>query len=410
MDFHSRRSMVLARRGMAAASNPLAAQAGLNVLRQGGRAADAAVAMSAVMNVVEPGACGVGGDCFALHYDAGSGEVSALNGSGRAPMALRAEDLRRLGWREMQPRHAHAVTVPGAVQGWADLLQRHGRMTLADVLVEAIHHAETGYPVAPVFGAGWAAQEGFLRSAKHAQAYLPGGDVPAPGQVIRLPELARTLRAIAEGGPPAFYEGPVGEAIVASVQEEGGLLTQEDLRAHRSSFEAPICSEYRGATIYECPPNGQGLTALLALNVASQFALGEMAWDDGERLHLMVECMRLAWSDARQHIADAGTNPAPVEFLLSREYAEKRAALIDPQRTLPPQPAGQPPGGSDTIYLCVVDGEGNACSFIKSLYMGFGVGIVARGTGVWLHNRGAGFRLEAGHPNELAPGKRPYTR
>ncbi len=408
MDFKSRRSMVLARRGMAAASNPLAAQAGLNILRQGGRAADAAVAMSAVMNVTEPGACGVGGDCFALHYDAANGEVSALNGSGRAPMALRAEDLRREGWSAMQSRHAHAVTVPGAVQGWADLLERHGSMSLADVLTDAIHYAESGYPLAPVFGAGWAAQGDFLRQAANAQEYLPGGKPPVPGQVIRLSELARTLRSIAEGGPSAFYEGPVAEAIATSVQEQGGLLSREDLRAHRSTFEAPVCSDYRGTTIYECPPNGQGLTALMALNMASNMDLGALTWDDPERLHLMVECMRLAWADARYHIADMATNPAPVDFLLSQNYAAQRAALIDPQRTLPPQPPGQPPGASDTIYLCVVDGEGNACSFIKSLFMGFGVGIVARGTGVWLHNRGSGFSLEPGHPNELAPGKRPY--
>lgn len=408
MDFQSRRSMVLARRGMAAASNPLAAQAGLAILRQGGRAADAAVAMSAVMNVTEPGACGVGGDCFALHYDTASGEVTALNGSGRAPMALTAEYLRRQGWRAMKAHHAHSVTVPGAVRGWADLLERHGSMSLAEVLADAIHHAEDGYPLAPVFGAGWAAQEAFLRRAAHAQEYLPGRRAPRSGQVIRLPELARTLRAIAEGGPAAFYEGPVAEAIAATVQEQGGVLTREDLAAHHSTFDRPISSDYRGTTICECPPNGQGLTALLALNTASSFDLAAMPWDDAERLHLMVECMRLAWADARRHIADPAMTEVPVDFLLSADYAASRAALIDPQRSLPPQPPGQPPGASDTIYLCAVDGEGNACSFIKSLYMGFGAGMVARGTGVWLHNRGAGFSLEPCHPNELMPGKRPY--
>ena len=408
MDFRSRRSMVLARRGMAAASNPLAAQAGLNILRQGGLAADAAVAMSAVMNVTEPGACGIGGDCFALHYEAAGNAVAALNGSGRAPLALRAEDLRRQGWRGMRARHAHAVTVPGAVQGWADLLERHGSMSLAEVLADAIHYAEAGYPLAPVFGAGWAGQEDFLRQAANAEAYLPHGVAPVPGQVIRLPDLARTLRDIAEGGPAAFYEGPVARAITESVQEQGGVLSEEDLKAHHSTFDEALRSDYRGTTICECPPNGQGLTALLALNTAANYDLGALAWDDPERMHVMVECMRLAWADARQHIADPATNPAPLNFLLSKEYATQRAALIDPQRSLPPQPAGQPPGASDTIYLCAVDGEGNACSFIKSLFMGFGVGIVARGTGVWLHNRGHGFSLEPGHPNELAPGKRPY--
>lgn len=408
MQFNSRRSAVMARRGMAAASNPLAAQAGLNILRQGGRAADAAVAMSAVMNVTEPAACGIGGDCFALHYDARSGEVTALNGSGRAPAALNAADLRQRGWREMPARHAHAVTVPGAVQGWADLLERHGSMSLAEVLVDAIHYAGEGFPLAPVFGVGWAGQADLLRQAPHASEYLPGGRAPAPGQVIVLEELARTLRGIAEGGPQAFYEGPVAEAIAATVQEQGGVMTVEDLKAHRTTFDAPICSDYRGTTVLECPPNGQGLTALLALNIASHFELGNQAWDDPERMHLMVECMRLAWADARRHIADPAFSPVPTDFLLSRDYAAGRAGLIDAQRSLPPQPPGQPPGASDTIYLCAVDGEGNACSFIKSLFMGFGSGIVARGTGVWLQNRGSGFSLEAGHPNELAPGKRPY--
>ncbi len=408
MQFNSRRSAVLARRGMAAASNPLAAQAGLNILRQDGRAADAAVAMSAVMNVTEPAACGIGGDCFALHFDAASGQVSALNGSGRAPAALHAEDLRQQGWRAMPARHAHAVTVPGAVQGWADLLERHGSMSLAEVLVDAIHYAGNGFPLAPVFGVGWAGQADLLRQAPHAGDYLPGGRAPAPGQVIVLEELAQTLRGIAEGGPQAFYEGPVAEAIAGTVQEQGGVLTVEDLKAHRTTFDAPISSDYRGTTVVECPPNGQGLTALLALNIASHFDLKTLAWDNPERMHLMVECMRLAWADARWHIADPAFSPVPTDFLLGREYAASRANLINAQRTLPPQAPGQPPGASDTIYLCAVDGEGNACSFIKSLFMGFGSGIVARGTGVWLHNRGSGFSLEAGHPNELAPGKRPY--
>ncbi len=408
MKFNSRRSMVVARRGMAAASNPLAAQAGLNILRQGGRAADAAVAMSAVMNVTEPAACGIGGDCFALHYDAGNGEVTALNGSGRAPADLHAGDLRQLGWREIPARHAHAVTVPGAVQGWADLLERHGSMALADVLADAIFHAECGFPLAPVFGVGWAGQADLLRHAPHASEFLPGGRAPVPGQVIQLKELARTLRGIAEGGPQAFYRGPVAEAIADTVQEQGGVLTVEDLKSHRSTFDDPISSDYRGTTVVECPPNGQGLTALLTLNIASHFDLGSLAWDDPERLHVMVECMRLAWADARWHIADPAHSPVPQDFLLSRDHAAQRAALVDPGQTLPPQPPGQPPGASDTIYLCVVDGEGNACSFIKSLFMGFGSGIVARGTGVWLHNRGSGFSLEPGHPNELAPGKRPY--
>ncbi len=408
-DFKSRRSMVSARRGMVGASNPLAAQAGLNILRQGGNAADAAVATSAMMNVMDPGSCGVGGDCFALYFDARTKQVTALNGSGRAPQALTLDAVRSLGWAKMNPRHAHSVTVPGAVRGWHDLLGRHGTMTLSDVLVDAIHYASDGYPTAPVVGYRWERNGAFLRSAANAEEYLPNGETPKAGQVIQLPGLAKTLRGIAEGGPDAFYTGPVAEAIVTSIQESGGVMTLDDLKNHHSTWDEPIRTDYRGVTIYECPPNGQGLTALIALNIASHFDLASLPWDAPERIHLMVECMRLAWADAHEYIADMSQADLPLDRLLSMEYAAERAALIQPYYAIDPPPSpGEMPGGSDTIYLSVVDGDGNACSFIKSLYMGFGVGIVAEGTGVWLQNRGAGFSLVPGHRNALAPGKRPY--
>ena len=409
LDFKSRRSMISARRGMVGASNPLAAQAGLNILRQGGNAADAAVATSAMMNVMDPGSCGIGGDCFALYYDAATKQVSALNGSGRAPQALTLETVRAMGWDRMNPRHAHSVTVPGAVRGWHDLLERHGTMTLADALTEAIHYAGDGYPTAPVVGLRWERSAPFLRSAANAEDYLPNGAPPKAGQIVRLPGLAKTLRAIAEGGPDAFYTGPTAEAIVKSLAEHGGLMTLDDLKNHRSTWDEPIHTDYRGLTVYECPPNGQGLTALIALNIVEQFDLASRPWDSPERLHLMVESMRLAWADAHEYIADMRRADVPVEKLLSKDYAAARAGLISNYYTMDPSPTpGELPGGSDTIYLSAVDGAGNACSFIKSLYMGFGVGIVAEGTGVWLQNRGAGFSLRPGHRNALAPGKRPY--
>ena len=401
--------MVSARRGMVGASNPLAAQTGLDILRQGGNAADAAVATSAMMNVMDPASCGIGGDCFALYYDAASGQVSALNGSGRAPAALTLETVTELGWRRMNPRHAHSVTVPGAARGWADLLARHGTMTLAEVLPDAIHYASEGYPTAPVAGYRWQRAGAFLRSAANADEYLPGGAPPKAGQVVRLPGLAKSLRAIAEGGPDAFYTGPIAEAIIKSLGEQGSVMTLDDLRAHRSTWDEPIKTDYRGVTIYECPPNGQGLTALIALNIAEQFDLGALPWDSPGRLHLMVEAMRLAWADAHEYIADMGRADVPVDQLLSKDYAAGRARLISDYYAMDPSPsAGELPGGEDTIYLSVVDGAGNACSFIKSLYMGYGVGIVAAGTGIWLQNRGAGFSLRPGHRNALAPGKRPY--
>ncbi|GAB4547641.1 MAG: gamma-glutamyltransferase [Anaerolineae bacterium] len=401
---------MVARRGMVAASNPLAAQAGLNILRMGGNAADAAIAVAAVLNVTAPASTGVGGDCFALYYTAATGEISALNGSGRAPAALRLEDLLARGWTRMPERSAEAVTVPGAVMGWHDLLARHGSMTLADVLADAIHYAQDGYPVSPVFGAEWShpATEAFLKSSPHTDDYLPAGRAPRVGQVVRLPGLARTLQAIAEGGPAAFYTGPIADAIVGTLQEQGGVMTHQDLAGHRSTWHAPVKTDYRGLTVYECPPNGQGLAALLALNIAGGWDLGGLAWDDPERLHLMVEAMRLAFADARRYVADMETDPAPLDALLSKEYAARRRRLVSSQRAMPPPTYGLPLPGSDTVYLSVVDGAGNACSFINSLYMGFGTGIVARGTGVFLQNRGANFSLDPDHPNALAPGKRPY--
>jgi gamma-glutamyltranspeptidase / glutathione hydrolase len=407
-DFQSRRSMVVAQGGMVAASNPLAAQAGAQVLRRGGNAADAAVATAAMLNVTEPASTGIGGDCFALFFDAKTKQVTALNGSGRAPAALTAQDLRQRGLVEIDIHSPHAITVPGAAAGWHDLLQRHGRMTLADVLGDAIHYARDGYPVAPVFGRSWKASELFLRNRPNTEEYLPGGAAPDIGQVVRLPSLAKTFQAVAEGGPEAFYSGPIADAIVETVQVAGGLMTHDDLKAHRSTWDEPISTDYRGVTVYECPPNGQGLAALQALHIASGFDLSGAAWDAPERIHLMVEAMRLAFADAQRYVADMATNPAPLDFLLSDNYATQRRGMVSPLWAMQPPSYGTPIASSDTVYLSVVDGDGNGCSFINSLYTGFGTGIVAKGTGVFLQSRGALFVLEEGHPNCLAPGKRPY--
>lgn len=407
-DFHSRRSMVAARNGMVAASNPLAAQTGLQTLRDGGNAADAAVTAAAVLNVTEAASTGIGGDCFALFYEARTGAVTALNGSGRAPAALTADTLRARGWAAIPDRSADAISVPGALAGWADLIQRHGRMPLERVLRDAITYARDGFPVQPVYGAAWARSEALLRGSRYAGDYLPGGIAPLTGQLVQLPDLARTLQAVAEGGVAAFYTGPIADAIVETVQEHGGMLTLEDLNGHRSTWDQPIRASYRGVTVIECPPNGQGLAALQALRLIEGFDLTALPWDSAERLHIQIEAMRLAFADARHYIADDATNPAPVHDLLSDSYIRGRRALIQRDRAMQPPSFGRPVAGSDTVYLTAVDGDGNACSFINSLYMGFGTGICAKGTGVFLQNRGALFSLEEGHPNELAPGKRPY--
>jgi gamma-glutamyltranspeptidase/glutathione hydrolase len=407
-DFQSRRSMVTARGGMVAASNPLAAQAGLQILRDGGNAADAAVAAAAMLNVTEAASTGMGGDCFALFYDAKTGKMTALNGSGRAPAALTADALRLRGWTAIPDRSADAISVPGAVAGWEDLVRRHGRLPLSRVLRDAITYARDGFPVQPVYGAAWARSEAFLRGSAHAGDYLPGGHAPRVGQMVRLPDLAHTLQAVADGGAAAFYTGSIADAIVETVQEHGGVLSLDDLFEHRSTWDEPIQANYRGVTILECPPNGQGLAALQALRLLEGFDLAGLPWDSPERLHLMIEAMRLAFADARHYIADDATNPAPIHELLSDRYTRERRALIQRDRAMQPPSFGRPFAGSDTVYLSAADGDGNACSFINSLYMGFGTGIVARGTGVFLQNRGALFSLEEGHPNELAPGKRPY--
>jgi len=408
LEFESRRSMVVAGRGIVSASNPLAAQAGLAILRQGGNAADAAIATAAVLNVTEPASTGIGGDCFALYFDAKTKQVTALNGSGRAPAALNLALPQFRGQTEIDMYSPLAVTVPGTVAGWHDLLTRHGSMTLADVLTDAIHYARDGYPVAPIFGMGWKRSEDVLLAGKNTEEYLPNGEAPEVGQLVRLPSLARSLHAIAEGGPQAFYTGPIADAIVSTLESVGGVMSHDDLSQHTSTWETPISTDYRGVTVYECPPNGQGLAALLALNIASHWDLGSLEWDSPERLHLMVEAMRLAFAAARHYVADPATNPAPLDFLLSREYTAQRTAMVSPDHAMQPPTFGAALPGSNTVYLSVVDGMGNACSFINSLFFNFGTGIAAKGTGIMLQNRGSLFSLDPDHPNALAPHKRPF--
>ena len=410
MHFVSRRSPVVGRKGMVATSQPLAVAAGLEILAQGGNAADAAVAVAAALNVTEPTSTGIGGDVFALYYEAASRRVYALNGSGRAPKALTLERLRREGLdRQLPPFHPYTITVPGACAAWCDLVARFGRLSMAQVLAPAIRLAEEGFPVAPITAYFW--ERGVERQLRHAVNGLEltlEGRAPRPGEIFRNPGLARTFRLVAEQGKEAFYRGPIAEAIVAVVQEAGGCLALEDLAEHRSEWVEPISTTYRGFRIWECPPNGQGLAALLALNIVEGFHVAEMDPLGPERLHLLIEAMRLAFADARWYVADPAQAAIPLNELLSKAYAEERRRLIDPRRATLDVQRGTPWATSDTVYLAVVDGEGNACSFINSNYMGFGTGIVPRGWGFTLQNRGHNFSLDPDHPNALAPGKRPY--
>lgn len=408
--FSSRRSPVAGRRGMLAASQPLAVAAGLELLRQGGNAADAAVATAAALNVTEPTSTGIGGDCFTLYFDAKTKAITALNGSGRAPGSLTLELLKQQGFEhELQPYHVHTVTVPGAAAGWCDLIDKHGRLKMAEVLAPAIRLAEHGFPVAPLTSYFWArGAANQLGKAANGHELTIDGRAPRAGELFRNPGLARAFRVLAEGGKAAFYQGEISKAIVNVVQESGGVLAAEDLASHHSTWDTPISTTYRGYRVWECPPNGQGLAALLALNVLEEFNLAKLEPLGAERFHLMIEAMRLAFADTRWFVADHATNPAPLNALLSKAYAAKRRALIDPQHTNLTFAHGAPTSSSDTVYFSVVDVDGNACSFINSNYYGFGTGIVPKGWGFTLQNRGFGFSLDPGHPNALAPGKRPY--
>ena len=409
--FQSRRSALTARRGIVATSQPLAAQIGLRVLQDGGHAVDAAVATSAALGVVEPHNTGIGGDLFALVWDASTRRVTALNGSGRAGVASRTEDLTRRGLRRMPASGEGAgasVTVPGTVDGWTMLLARYGRMSLSELLAPAIELARDGFVVSDIIAAAWRDGEEKLRRLPSGMELLPEGRAPQFGEVVKLRELGATLQAIAEGGRSAFYEGELASRAAAYVQRHGGWLGKEDFVAHESTWDDPISTGYRDATVWECPPNGQGLAALMALNIAEGFDVPSMGAQSADRYHHLIESMRLAFADALRYVADPAQVPVPVAALLSKEYAAGRRTSIDSGRAMTDVGFGEPGTASDTVYLSVVDGEGNACSLINSLYEDFGSGLVVPGTGMALQNRGANFSLDPGHPNALAGGKRPY--
>src|SRR5215212_974317 len=401
LPFHSRRSPVYSRHGIVATSQPLATAAGLEILAKGGTAADAAVAAGAALNVTEPTSTGIGGDMFALYYSADTKQVTALNGSGRAPAALTLDRLARDGFlQSVPPFHAHTVTVPGVCAGWFDLIEKHGSLAMSEILAPAIRLAREGFPVGPLTSHSWQrGAQNQLKSAPNGYELTIDGRGPQPGEIFRNPNLARTLELVARGGASAFYQGEIAEAIVGVIKEAGGCLSLEDLASHTSTWEEPISVTYRGLRIYECPPNGQGITALIALNILEGFDLAALDPLSTERLHLMIESVRLAFGDSRWYVADPTFSNVPVEELLSKDYAAERRKLIDKNHaTIDPQ-HGTPVNSSDTVYLSVVDKFGNACSFINSNYWGFGTGIVPKGYGFTLQNRGHNFSLDPHHPN-----------
>lgn len=396
---------------MAATSMPAATLAALDALRAGGNALDAAVTASATLAVVEPQSTGIGGDCFCLYKKAGSPEVIAINGSGRAPAAATIDWFETRGIAELDETSPHAVTVPGAISAWETLLAAHGRRSLADALAPAIQYAEAGFPVHPRVAFDWAIAAEKLRKAGATQ-FLPGGKAPAPGTVIHQPELARTLRAIARDGSRAFYEGPVAAAMVGELRARGGLHTEADFAEGRTAakFVTPIRRDFDGMTVWECPPNGSGLLALMLLGILEGFGPAPDGPLGPVRVHRHLEAARLVYRDRDALLADPDQSAVPVDHLLSDGYLASLRDLIRDDRMIENLPrAGEAllPIHRDTVYLCVVDAEGNACSFINSTFESFGSGILAPGTGVFLQNRGLGFSLRRGHPNCIAPHKRP---
>jgi gamma-glutamyltranspeptidase/glutathione hydrolase len=399
---------------MVASSQPLASLIGLQILQGGGNAADAAVAMAAALNVTQPGSTGLGGDCFCLYYEAKKKQVFALNGSGRSPAAFTLERLRKEGLAaSLPPDHSYAVTVPGAPAAWADLSERFGSLPLTNQLAAAIELAEEGFPVAPLTSLLWQKGAGLLRRRKHGGELMIRGRGPRAGEVFCNPNLAASLRTLAQEGKQAFYEGRIAERIVAAVRQAGGLLSREDLAAHASEWVEPLSVPYhRGVRVYECPPNSAGLAALLALNIARYLEIGSFSENDPQKLHLLIEAMRAAFAAAGKTIADPQWYPVPVEELLSAAYAQACARKIRAAAPSVIRPdhrrADTGPAGDDTVYFSVVDAEHNGCSFINSNFIGFGSGIVPEGCGFTLQNRGYGFSLDPEHPNCAGPGKRPF--
>jgi gamma-glutamyltranspeptidase/glutathione hydrolase len=399
------RSVVMARHGMACTSQPLASQAAIETLRAGGNAVDAAVCAAAVLGVVEPFMTGIGGDCFMLIWDAAERRLHGLNGSGRAPRAATPEAIAARGHRTMPMHGMLSVTVPGAVDAWCEALARFGRRSLAEVLAPAIAYAADGFPVSEIIAAQWSFAAGLLQHDEARRAFTIDGRAPRPGQVVRLPELAESLRKLAAGGRDVFYAGELAQAIAACSRAHGGLIDEVDLAAHRSTWVEPLRCPYRGVEICELPPNGQGLTALQALNILECFDLADAAAD--ARAHLQIEAVKLAFADRDRWIADPEQAAIPVAMLLDKAYAQGRAALIRPDAALKRIPTGAPPL-SDTVYLTTADRDGMIVSLINSLYLAFGSGMVAGHTGIALQNRGFGFRLDPAHPNCIAPNKRPF--
>ena len=404
------RSEVLATHGMAATSQPLATQVALDILKAGGNAIDAAIAANAVLGLMEPTGCGIGGDLFAIVWDAEKNELSGLNGSGRSPKLLTLEHFREQQLSEVPYLGPLSVSVPGAVDGWFELHARFGSLPMSEILAPAIAYADEGFPVSEVIAAGWASNaETRHEFPGFEETFMPNGRAPAKGEVFRNPRLADTYRKIAADGRDAFYKGEIAKKIDSYMTEHGGFLRYEDMAAHTSEWVTPVSSNYRGYDVYELPPNTQGIAALQLLNILEGYDLTAMGFGSTEYVHTFVEAKKIVYEDRARFYADPDFAQVPIETLISKEYAAKRRQLIDPEKAALVYAAGDAGiENGDTIYMTVADKNGNMISLIQSNYGGMGSGMTPGDLGFSLQNRGVLFSLKEGHANVLEPGKRPF--
>lgn len=401
------RSEVIAQQGMAATSQPLATQVALDILKRGGSAVDAAIAANAMLGLVEPTGCGIGGDLYAIVWDAENQSLVGLNASGRSPKSLEKSEFAALGMTKIPSFGPLPVSVPGAVDGWFMLHERFGKLPMTTVLTPAIEYAKRGFPVSELIAYYWQMNtdrighyDGF------ADIYLPDGKVPRKGDIFTNPALAATYEKIATGGRDAFYKGDIARTIDAYIKEQGGFLSYEDLASHTSEWVVPVSANYRGYDVWELPPNGQGIAALQILNILEGYDIEGMGFGSADYIHTFVEAKKLAFADRAKFYADMAFSDVPVDWLISKEYARERQKLIDPKKAAKRVDAGINHG--DTIYMTVADSDGNMVSLIQSNFRGMGSGMTPPGLGFILQNRGELFTLEEGHANEYKPGKRPF--
>lgn len=402
------RSPVMATDAMVATSQPMATEAAIQVLRDGGNALDAAIAASAVLGVVESYSTGIGGDCFILYHEASSGKLHAINGSGRSPSAATPQAIRDRGHNTIPERGILSVTIPGAIDAWFSANERLGKLPMKDLLAPAIHYAENGYVVSPVIAGNWKPHEALLaETPEAAAAYLLNAKAPAAGTVHRQPDLAETMSALAAQGRDVFYQGQIAEEIVRFSDSHNGLLSLDDFANHKTEWVTPISSDYRGYRVYEIPPNGQGITTLMALNILKQTEVSKLSHLSADHIHLLSEAFTLSMAERDRFISDPGFKDIPVDRLLADEFAQSQYKRINMAQALTQPVKSAMPKHKDTVYLTVVDKDRNACSFINSVFYSWGSGLVAGNTGINLQNRGSGFSLEEGHFNQLEPRKRP---